>query len=279
MKTTTRPLAPRRIPRRMVPPRKMLYARAATSNEDFDDIDEESEPSMKLSHAFIVVLLLHVLAVGGVFAFSSLRSKQILPDRSAKAAAAAKSAKQAQAAAEAAAAKPAPVEAAVVTYTVVSGDTLKRIASRHKTSIEALEKANDITSTTTIHVGQVLRMPPEKASAAQKKTEAAKTAAAPKTQEAAPAAKAAAPSAKEAAAPKAQEAKTAKPADSKADSKAETKEASEPSDKADKTYVVAQGDNPYTIAKRLKVNYNDLLKANKIDDPKKLQIGQKLIIP
>ena len=257
-----------------MPPRKMLYARAATSNEDFDDIDEESEPSMKLSHAFIVVLLLHVLAVGGVFAFSSLRSKPILADRSAKAAAA-KSAKQAQAE-EAAASKPAPAEAAVVTYTVVSGDTLKRIASRHKTSIEALEKANDITSTTTIHVGQVLRMPPEKASPAQKKTEAAKTAAATaKTQEATPATKAAAPSAKEAAAPKVQESKTAKPADLKA----EPKETAESSDKADKTYMVAQGDNPYTIAKKFKVSYNDLLKANKIDDPKKLQIGQKLIIP
>ena len=69
-------------------PRKTLHARAATSEEDFDDIDGEAEPSMKLSHAFIVVLLLHVLAVGGVFAFSSLRSKQILPDRPARATAA-----------------------------------------------------------------------------------------------------------------------------------------------------------------------------------------------
>jgi len=27
------------------------------------------------------------------------------------------------------------------------------------------------------------------------------------------------------------------------------------------------------------VSYSDLLKANKIEDPKKLQIGQKLIVP
>ena len=29
----------------------------------------------------------------------------------------------------------------------------------------------------------------------------------------------------------------------------------------------------------MKVSYNDLIKANNIQDPTKLQIGQKLIIP
>jgi LysM repeat protein len=46
-----------------------------------------------------------------------------------------------------------------------------------------------------------------------------------------------------------------------------------------KTYAVAKGDNPVTIAKKLKVSYDDLLAINHIDDPKKLQIGQKLLIP
>ena len=46
-----------------------------------------------------------------------------------------------------------------------------------------------------------------------------------------------------------------------------------------KTYVVAKGDNPVSIARKLKVPYDDLLAANHIDDPHKLQIGQKLIIP
>jgi len=44
-------------------------------------------------------------------------------------------------------------------------------------------------------------------------------------------------------------------------------------------YTVAKGDNPVGIAKRLHVNYDELLKLNKIDDPKKLQIGQKLHVP
>ena len=50
-------------------------------------------------------------------------------------------------------------------------------------------------------------------------------------------------------------------------------------DDAHKTYVVVKGDNPVTIAKKLKVPYDDLLALNHIDDPHKLQIGQKLLIP
>jgi LysM repeat protein len=42
---------------------------------------------------------------------------------------------------------------------------------------------------------------------------------------------------------------------------------------------VKKGDNPVTIAKKLKVPYNDLMALNHIDDPRKLQIGQKLVIP
>jgi LysM repeat protein len=46
-----------------------------------------------------------------------------------------------------------------------------------------------------------------------------------------------------------------------------------------KVYVVAKGDNPVTIAKKLKVSYDELLALNHIDDPHKLQIGQKLLVP
>jgi LysM repeat protein len=46
-----------------------------------------------------------------------------------------------------------------------------------------------------------------------------------------------------------------------------------------KTYVVKKGDNPATIARRLKVSYSDLIALNRIEDPHKLQIGQKLLIP
>ncbi len=48
---------------------------------------------------------------------------------------------------------------------------------------------------------------------------------------------------------------------------------------AQRQYVVEKGDNPVAIAKRFNVNYTNLLKANNISDPRKLQVGQKLIIP
>jgi len=44
-------------------------------------------------------------------------------------------------------------------------------------------------------------------------------------------------------------------------------------------YTVVKGDRLVTIAKKLHVGYDELLKINKIEDPKKLQIGQKLRIP
>ena len=45
------------------------------------------------------------------------------------------------------------------------------------------------------------------------------------------------------------------------------------------TYVVKKGDNPVAIAKKLKVSYNALITLNHLDDPRKLQIGQKLLVP
>jgi LysM repeat protein len=46
-----------------------------------------------------------------------------------------------------------------------------------------------------------------------------------------------------------------------------------------KTYIVKKGDNPVTIARKLKLSYDDLIALNHIDDPRKLRIGQKLLIP
>jgi LysM repeat protein len=82
----------------------------------------------------------------------------------------------------------------------------------------------------------------------------------------------------------------AKPRDETASTKPAVKEErkaipvkpiAENSPKADnkKTYVVAKGDTPLSIAKKFKVPFDDLLTANKIDDPHKLKIGQKLVIP
>ena len=50
-------------------------------------------------------------------------------------------------------------------------------------------------------------------------------------------------------------------------------------DDSHKVYTVQKGENPVTIAKRLKVPYDDLVALNHIDDPHKLKVGQKLLVP
>jgi LysM repeat protein len=44
----------------------------------------------------------------------------------------------------------------------------------------------------------------------------------------------------------------------------------------DGKYTVAKGDNLYRIAKKHGVNYHDLAKWNKIEDPRRLRVGQEL---
>ena len=281
---------------------KTLHARAATGEKEFEDYEGESEPNMKFSHALIVVLLLHVLAVGGVFAFNALKGRHIVPERAKPAAGQAGSAPSPEAAAapanktvvqprEAAHTLPAAPNKtspktqpeAAATHTVVAGDTLTRIATGNKTTVEAIEQANGIGSGSALRVGQVLKIPakssapkaPAKPEAAAAKTAETKPAATTKTTEVKPSASAVKnPDAKPAPAAKTKEATAAaKPADGEP-AKAEANPAA-----SDKSYTVAKGDNPYAIAKKLKVKYNDLIKANDIKDPTKLQIGQKLIIP
>jgi LysM repeat protein len=47
----------------------------------------------------------------------------------------------------------------------------------------------------------------------------------------------------------------------------------------EQTYVVKSGDTPATIASRFRISTDELLAANGIDDPRRLQIGQTLRIP
>lgn len=47
----------------------------------------------------------------------------------------------------------------------------------------------------------------------------------------------------------------------------------------EQVYVVKAGDSPSSIAQQFHVKTEDLMAANNIDDPQKLQIGQTLKIP
>lgn len=255
--------APRRPARRLVP-RKTMHARAASSREEVEDYESESEPSMKLSQAFIVVLVLHVVAVAGIYGFNQLKEKPARPaaakaEPPEAAATAAVTEKKAETVAKAETPAPSKSQESQATYTVVAGDTLKRIASKFNTSIESLEKANNLTSTSIIKVGQTLIIGSSaKAAAATAQAVETTAKAAPR-----PAVVAKAPPVKPAA----------------VQEKAEAKPLEKPQSTEEKSYVVAKGDNPYSLAKKFNVTQAALMKANNIDDPKKLKIGQKLVIP
>ena len=47
----------------------------------------------------------------------------------------------------------------------------------------------------------------------------------------------------------------------------------------EQTYIVKAGDTPASIAQQFRIKTDDLMAANNIDDPQKLQIGQSLKIP
>jgi len=316
----------------MTPKRtRRLRARAATMQaaEEYDDYGPE--PNMKLSHAFLVVLMLHVIAVGGLYAFNSMKAGKSTGQVSSKPHAAVTAASQkaekndeapkgggpsqkppaeekaplvakvaeapkstkttgtdsaksgmakadpahkglfasakgalqkaagigvtagaSKAAAQAPATEatngvvPAGSEttsdAGSKTYTVRAGDTMTRISSSLGVAIPDLEKVNSLASNAVLQVGQVLKVP-EKAVA----------------QAAASVAAAVSPS-------------------QSAESNAAT--ASVPTQTGPTTeYTVVKGDNPWKIAKKFKISQDELMKANGITDPKKIQIGQQLKIP
>jgi LysM repeat protein len=166
-------------------------ARRALSAAEMD-YEEMSEPNMKLSRALLIVLVLHVVAVAGIIAFNTIKTRQApLPPISS----------------ESANAKVAP-------------------------ATSAKSEGPTVIASTRSDESKVAKVPLKPVVKDDHKTE------------------------------------HAKPAENN-------------STKSDppKTYLVAKGDNPVSIARKLKVPYDDLMAVNHIEDPHKLQIGQKLIIP
>jgi LysM repeat protein len=256
---------PRRPLTRMVR-RQKLHARAASRGE-IDEFESEAEPGMKLSQAFIVVLLLHVLAVGGIYAFNQIKSVS-------KAAPVVKAMEKAEPIA-----KPAPLDdvseplkpvASVPTtnagasasaesgrkHSVIAGDTLHRIAGVYGVDVASIEKANGLENNSIIKVGQILAIPDAGTTSTGGTTSNSQSPVVAKTSQPAPATEKTIPA-------------ESKPAPEKTVTQSP----------ASKTYTVSKGDNPYSIAKKLNVNPIKLMKVNKIDDPRKLQIGQKLVMP
>jgi LysM repeat protein len=253
------------------PPRLKLKASVARSRRapivEEEDFLEEPEPNMKLSHAFVVVLVLHVIAVAGVFAFNSIKTRQadiISPianepaataETTAASTASASAPEAAEPSASAGASLPEQVSSATPavpagkTHELQPGETLTKVAKTYGISVADLQSANNIEDPKTIRAGSVLMIPGGSEPTAKNDTAPRPLTNAPVT--VAPVEKSTSPA----------PVTTGGVKDS------------------GKTYVVVKGDNPVKIAKRLKVPYAALMAINGNPDPTHLQIGQKLKIP
>jgi LysM repeat protein len=190
-----------KIPKLLIRPPAKKKLRASTARRsmaapDEMDYEEMSEPNMKLSRALLIVLVLHVVAVAGIIAFNTIKSRQGAFPQQRPEAKAAPTAAPAEVA-PAAVAKTEP-SAAPITSHATTALVNKPAVKEDPKQLEKIPKALPV-SNTDISGGNF--------------------------------------------------------------------------------YVVAKGDNPVSIAKKLKVSQSELLAVNNIDDPRKLQIGQKLIVP
>ena len=217
--------------------RKVVRASARAMRGGEDDY-YEAEPNMKLSHAFMVVLILHIVAVGGIYAFNQIKvnkNANLLGNISSK-------------------------------ISQATGSAVPAVAAASSTVASAAANATPFAPATP----ELRRMPGDADEPLPMVGSSSPAAADPapvvKTQPAAPAVPA----------PLVTQTAPAKAAASKP-AVATTK--AEPAAPSSATYKVAKGDNPYKIAKKLGVTSQELLKANNIDDPTKLQIGQVLKVP
>lgn len=132
-----------------------------------------------------------------------------------------------------------------VEVTVKRGDALEKIARSNGTTIEAIKKANNMTSSK-LSIGQVLKVPVAEKSVAKKSANASK------------------PSSAVASTTKAPEAKAPE---------AKASASNDP-----QYYTIKSGDNPWKIARQFQVKFDDLLKLNGLDEEKarNLKVGDKI---
>ncbi len=287
--------------------------------------DAEPEPNMRLSRAIAVVLLLHIVAIGGVLAFSLIKDRAPQPSSRVKPVVAnpvvppassvvsnpvaslvtpkrnetpSPMLEKVLSASPTVTANPATRPVKTTTYVVRPGQTLARIASDNSVSLGALIAVNDTRITTAnLKPGQEIQIPALTAPKDRGMDEATRlieTGAPPTPAKVMPASALAKATPAPVTAPAAAAAKTptilakatppsmtvAKAIAVKPSEKIPTaKPAGKTTDQGEKTYVVVAGDNPNKLAKKFGISENMLLKANGIDDPRKLRIGQQLIIP
>jgi LysM repeat protein len=209
----------------------------------------DPEPEMRLSRALLVMLLMHIVVIGGIVAFSLIKERPpgdpATPAAGGHAATISAASTRSVSPADAGALGPA-------IHIVRPGETLTRIANETGVSRDALVAANEpVNLANGLHAGQALKLPDHGATGTPRPSGAAADALALIEG-------------------------TANIPPSPGDGT--TRTAHLPADSG-KTYVVGKGETPISIAHKLKVSYDALLKLNGIDDPKKLKPGQKLHVP
>lgn len=232
---------------------KKLQATTAARRAPASDNYYEEEPKTNLSSAFVVVLVLHVVAVGGIYAFNSIRaSRQPAAARASESATSSVGTPLVPKSKEAPAAETGPAKGAAapvskgLVYHVQAGDNLTKIALMHNVTVADLEEVNGLKADAVLRANQTLNIPNGKS-----------------------AAKAIAPVV-------AQDSRKAAFLSTKAES---TPAVAAAANSAARTYVVAKGDTPTSVAKKFGTTPEELLKLNKIEDPKKMRAGLTLKVP
>lgn len=233
--------------------------------------DDYEEPTTKLSTAFVVVLALHVVAVAGIYAFHSIKAKRREADGTAVAA---KTVAPVANVAGASSVPPVPQKTAAPAALGASAlaPTVPSANGAPKTSgTGATAKTENAAAHLPAPAGPSAVIPAQKTPATTAPTPTAQTA------------PSRTPAVNQAVTPSGTSvaAKAQPPAVTpiKAVAVLPAVQPVAAVDSVQKTYTVVKGDNPVAIAKRMNVNYEEMLKLNKIDDPKKMQIGQILKMP
>ena len=236
--------------------KKLNVAARTAPRSAMGDYDSD-EPTTKLSSAFFVVFILHVVAIGGIYAFNGIKASRIKDQPPAapatgkakssathdvKAPAQAAKTTAAQPANSAAAIPPVPalINPKTMTpkqYQVKAGDNPSKIAFAFNVKADELLAANNLKDGAILQVGQMLTIPTPR-----------------------PAAK-----------PVAAEVQ-------KADVPAKQTDVP-PTRTTPGMHVVKKGDTATSIAKLYGRTAEEIMRVNKVSDAKKLQLGQALKIP
>lgn len=213
---------------------------AAAAAEHVGDLQGDV-PNVGVARALLIILGLHVVAIAGIFVHNRYFDGEA-------------------AASPAPTAKPvaaSPAESKIGSadepYVVQPSDTYDRIAGRHGVGVDDLRMAN---GNVPLRAGRILRIPPRRIVAVES-AELAR-----RRENTSGGADGAEPGA----------AVLVRPA-------TRLIAASAGSAATGESYVVRAGDSVWRIATRYGVPQEDLMKANGIDDPRKMRVGMELRIP